>query len=214
VKQRRSLTHVGGTVHIAGDPKTAAKLAEALDVGPAPTPGAVGTDVDDPDRAHVHGFHTYPARMHPATAAGLVRALSDRGSTVLDPFCGSGTVLVEAMIAGRRAVGTDLNPLAERLARFKTARLDSQDRESMTKAAHAVAAFADARRERRAGATRRYPREDVEVFDPHVLLELDSIRTAIGEQDGGARVRAALELVLSAILVKVSSRGVSRSSRR
>ncbi len=190
----------------AGDAKIAAKLAEALDVRPAPTPGAGETDVDDPDRAHVHGFHTYPARMHPATAGRLVRALSERGSTVLDPFCGSGTVLVEAMVAGRRAVGTDLNPLAERLARFKTARVDSRDRESIVSGARAVAAFADARRERRAGATRRYPREDVEVFDPHVLLELDSIRSAIAGQDGGARVGDALELVLSAILVKVSRR--------
>jgi hypothetical protein len=206
VKLRRSLTHVGGAVRTVGDAKVAAKLAEALDVRPAPTPGQSGADGDDPDRTHVHGFHTYPARMHPVTAARVVHALSDRGATVLDPFCGSGTVLIEAMIAGRRAVGTDLNPLAQRLARFKTSRLDAQDREAMTRGARAIAAFADARRERRAGATHRYPREDVEIFDPHVLLELDSLRAAIADQDGGPRVRSALELVLSAILVKVSRR--------
>ena len=212
MKRRRSLTHVGGTARTAGDAAIAAKLAEALDVRPAPTPGERSAEGDDPDRAHVHGFHTYPARMHPETAARLVRALSERGSTVLDPFCGSGTVLVEAMVAGRRAVGTDLNPLAERLARLKTSRLGARDREAMMSGARAVAAFADARRQRRAGATRRYPREDVELFDPHVLLELDSIRAAIAEQEGGARVRDALELVLSAILVKVSRR-VSDTSR-
>ena len=57
------------------------------------------------------------ARMHPQTAGRLVRAATERGALVLDPLCGSGTVLVEAMIAGRRGAGTDLNPLAERLAR-------------------------------------------------------------------------------------------------
>jgi DNA modification methylase len=206
VKRRRSLTHVGGAVETSGDAALAAKLAEALDVAPAPEPRGEPGAEDDPDRAHVHGFHTYPARMHPATAAHLVRVASQRGQVVLDPFCGSGTVLVEAMIAGRRAVGTDLNPLAEKLARLKTARLDPAGREAMIAAARGVAAFAGERRERRAGATRRYPQEDAALFDPHVLLELDSIRAGVADLDAPSAVRDALALVLSSILVKLSRR--------
>jgi DNA modification methylase len=212
VKQRRSLTHVGGAVQTAGDERIAAKLAEALDVAPAPEPRRDASADDDPDRTHVHGFHTYPARMHPATAGRLVRAATERGALVLDPFCGSGTVLVEAMIAGRRAAGTDLNPLAERLARLKTARLGPGDRDAISAGARAVAAVADERRARRAGATHRYPPEDVESFDPHVLLELDSIRSAIGGLDASAPVRGALALVLSAILVKLSRRSSDTSA--
>jgi hypothetical protein len=227
MRKRRSLTHVGGTTRTAGDPAVAAKLADALDVAPAPEPGArrgtgalegevAGGDArasgggdagreDDPDRVHVHGFHTYPARMHPVTASRLVRALSGEGSTVLDPFCGSGTVLVEALIAGRRAVGADLNPLAVRLARAKTALHDAATREALVGAAREIAGFADQRRRQRAGATRRYPPDDVAHFEPHVLLELDSLRAGItGLED--ARLREALSLVLSAILVKVSRR--------
>jgi hypothetical protein len=212
MKRRRSLTHVGGVVETAGSRELSAKLAEALDVSPAPEPRADGRE-DDPDRAHVHGFHTYPARMHPITAARLVRAVSPEGAAVFDPFCGSGTVLVEAMIGGRRATGTDLSPLAVRLARVKTAMLDSEVRKAIVATARAVAAHADARRERRAGATRRYPREDVELFGPHVLLELDSIRAGIAEHTGGnAVLRAALDVVLSAILVKVSRRASDTSS--
>ncbi len=195
----------------AGDARIAAKLAEALDVAPAPEPREDGGG-DDPDRVHVHGFHTYPARMHPTTAGRLVRAATEADAVVLDPFCGSGTVLVEAMIAGRRAIGTDLNPLAERLARLKTGRLDAAERDAMTGAARSIAAFANERRERRAGATRRYPREDVELFDPHVLLELDSIRSALSNLDQPAPVRDALALVLSAILVKLSRRASDTSS--
>jgi DNA modification methylase len=211
VKQRRSLTHVGGAVQTAGDERIAAKLADALDVAPAPEPRRDGRAVDDPDRAHVHGFHTYPARMHPTTAARLVRAATERDALVLDPFCGSGTVLVEAMIAGRRVAGTDLNPLAERLSRLKTARLGQGERDAIAAGARAVAAFADERRTRRAGATRRYPPEDVELFDPHVLLELDSIRAAVAGLDLSAPVRDALALVLSAILVKLSRRASDTS---
>jgi hypothetical protein len=208
-KRRRSLTHVGGEVETTGNREVAAALAHALTVSPP----ADEADGDDPDRAHVHGFHTYPARMHPTTAARLVRTLSAERATVLDPFCGSGTVLVETMIAGRAAVGTDLNPLAVRLARLKTPGADlwaDARRAALVAAAREVAAFADARRERRAGATRRYPPEDVALFDPHVLLELDSLRAAIavaGQGEGAdENVHDALELVLSSILVKVSRR--------
>jgi DNA modification methylase len=208
VKRRRSLTHVGGAVEFWGDPDLASMLAHALAVPPA-TSAAGG----DEARAHVHGFHTYPARMHPLTAARLVQGLTREGATVLDPFCGSGTVLVEAMIAGRRAVGVDLNPIAVRLARLKTTRLDARELEAFVELAQGVAQFAAARRERRAGATRRYPREDVELFDPHVLLELDSLRAGIASEKGvGPRVRDALELVLSAILVKVSRRASDTST--
>jgi hypothetical protein len=206
LKRRRSLTHVGGAARTIGEPRIAAKLAEALDVAPAPEPRDDGVAEDDPDRVHVHGFHTYPARMHPATAARLVRATTGDGAVVLDPFCGSGTVLVEAMIAGRRGVGTDLNPLAVRLAALKTARLDAAERDAVAQGARSAAAFADDRRVRRAGATRRYPQEDVASFDPHVFLELDSLRAGVGGLDLAGRVRRALELVFSAILVKLSRR--------
>jgi hypothetical protein len=209
LKRRRSLTHVGGEVETAGNREVAAALARALDVAPAgePAGGTTGEGAEaqeEADRAHVHGFHTYPARMHPATAARLVEAVSARGATVLDPFCGSGTVLVEALVAGRASVGTDLNPLAVRLARLKTTPHDARACEALVAAAREVAEYAAARRERRAGSTRRYPPEDVTAFDPHVLLELDSIRAGIESLPPDAQ--SDLELVLSAILVKVSRR--------
>jgi len=210
MSKRRSLTHVGGEVEAVGSREVADALAAALRVSP-PDLAAAATEGDDPDRVHVHGFHTYPARMHPATAAGLVRALSGDGATVLDPFAGSGTVLVEAMIAGRRAVGTDLNPIAVRLAALKTTPRDAAWTTALVAAAHEVGVFADERRRRRAGATHRYPPDDVATFDPHVLLELDSLRAGITKCDDPS-VRQALELVLSAILVKVSKRASDTST--
>jgi hypothetical protein len=142
--------------------------------------------------------------MHPMTAARLVRLAAAEGKVVLDPFCGSGTVLVEAMIAGRHAAGRDLNPLAVRLAALKTSPWTADALAALRTTAAQIAAGADDRRARRAGATRRYPREDVATFDPHVLLELDSLRTGIAGLPGDDPARGALELVLSAILLKVS----------
>jgi DNA modification methylase len=213
VKRRRSLTHVGGPVVTSGDRDLANLLAQALDVQPARAPAPAEGGGDDADRVHVHGFHAYPARIHPTTAACLVRAVSREGATVLDPFCGSGTVVVEAMLAQRRAIGADLNPLAVRLTRLKTALPEASTRAAIASTAEAVGAFATDRRKRRAGATRRYPPEDVELFDPHVLLELDSLQAGIGSQSAlEPVVRDALELVLSAILIKVSRRASDTSA--
>src|SRR5580700_1440674 len=209
-RRRRSLTNVGGPIEVAGDEADAALLGGALDVPASEDASAEeprgghhpGEDPEDPARAHVHGFHTYPARMHPITASRLVRAFAPARGVVLDPFCGSGTVLVEAMIAGRRAVGTDLNPLAVRLARCKTRPRSARELTALVDHARELAAFADERRKARAGATRRFLPEDVELFEPHVLLELDSLRAGL-EGLGDPAAHADLALVLSALLVKL-----------
>ncbi len=191
-RDKRSLSHVGGEVEVTGEPVAAALLAAAVDV---PTSEAS----EELARAHVHGFHSYPARMHPLTARRLVDGFSRPGDSVLDPFCGSGTVLVEARLGGRAAVGVDANPLAVRLARLKI----TPPPADLVEGARAAAGFADARRKAKAGPTHRYPPADVAMFQPHVLLELDGIRAGLDALPDAA-VRASLELVLSAILTKVS----------
>lgn len=195
--RRRSLTNVGGDIDTSGEPEAAEKLARALDVAPT-------SEADAPDRAHVHGFHAYPARTHPVTARRLVDSFVPEGGTVLDPFCGSGTVIVEAMLAGRAAIGTDLNPFAVMLARSKTYPRSPDKTAALVDAARGAAAFADARRRAKAGATRRLPKEDLALFSPHVALELDSIRAGIAKAPPEARPD--LMLVLSAILVKLSKK--------
>lgn len=73
-----------------------------------------------------HGLHPYPARMLPQIAEKLIKRYlieslpppHDR-YTVLDPFCGSGTVLVECKRLGVNSIGNDINPLAILLAKVK-----------------------------------------------------------------------------------------------
>jgi SAM-dependent methyltransferase len=192
--RRRALSHGSRRVEVVLD---AAGLGDRL-------AEALGVPLDDASVSpHVHGFHSYPARMHPATARALVLAVSRPGARLLDPFCGSGTVLVEARLAGRRARGVDANPLAVLLARVKTRGYTSGEREALLVAADRVAAHAEARRKARAGPTRKYPPADRELFEIHVLLELDGLCAGLAEERPGP-LREALDLVLSAILVKVS----------
>lgn len=67
-----------------------------------------------------HGLHPYPARMVPQIARRLIKRFASKGDVVLDPFCGSGGVLVEARLAGLNAVGIDINPLACLIAEIKS----------------------------------------------------------------------------------------------
>ena len=67
-----------------------------------------------------HGLHPYPARMIPQIAARLLERYASPGDWVLDPFCGSGTVLVEARLHKINSIGIDVNPLACLLAEVKS----------------------------------------------------------------------------------------------
>lgn len=89
-----------------------------------------------------HSLHPYPAKYIPQIPNALIQELSSVGDTVLDPFCGSGTTLVEALLLKRHAVGVDANPLACLIARAKTTRLTETDVESLRRLAEQVATLA------------------------------------------------------------------------
>ena len=151
----------------------------------------------------MHGFHAYPARLHPVTANRLIVGLTHRGDRVMDPFCGSGTVLVEAQLEGRIAWGLDANPLAASLSSFKMRNTRHEERGRLLASAKLVAQAAEARRATHAGPSRRYPASHASQFDPHVLLELDGLQLGIRRIEDPF-CREGLLLVLSAIANKVS----------
>lgn len=67
-----------------------------------------------------HGYHTYPAKFIPQLAARLIKELSTEDEIVADPFMGSGTTVVEAMMLNRIGVGVDINPVAHLIAKAKS----------------------------------------------------------------------------------------------
>jgi hypothetical protein len=77
---------------------------------PANTYGMTATAT----RKHVHPF---PARMAPEIALGKIDLLTKRGAVVLDPMCGSGTVVRLAAECGRVGIGVDIDPLAVKITR-------------------------------------------------------------------------------------------------
>lgn len=74
----------------------------------------------DPKYA-THGLHAYKGKFYPQLAKSLLNISEvPVGGKILDPYCGSGTTLVEAMLNGFSGYGCDFNPLAAKIARAKT----------------------------------------------------------------------------------------------
>lgn len=77
-----------------------------------------------------HGLHKYPATIIHSIPRNIISIVKKYQNieTLLDPFMGSGTVLVEGKLAGLKEVyGTDLNPLAVLLSKVKTKILDKEE---------------------------------------------------------------------------------------
>ena len=72
-----------------------------------------------------HGMHEYKGKFNPQVVRSLINILGiSPGDKVLDPFCGSGTTLLECKHSGVSATGFDLNPLAIQIAKAKVDMLD------------------------------------------------------------------------------------------
>jgi len=67
-----------------------------------------------------HGYHRYPAKFIPQLAGRIIKENSRVGNLVCDPFMGSGTTLVEAILSGRLTYGTDINPVSVLISKSKT----------------------------------------------------------------------------------------------
>lgn len=69
----------------------------------------------------IEGLHPYPAKFITELPRELLRLLPiPHGTAVLDPFCGSGSTLVECQRRGLSSIGIDLNPIACLITRVKT----------------------------------------------------------------------------------------------
>lgn len=75
----------------------------------------------------VHGLHPYPAMMIFPVVRRLLLEFSKEQDIILDPFMGSGTVLVESLLHNRFSYGVDINPLAILIAKAKTTPLKTKE---------------------------------------------------------------------------------------
>jgi hypothetical protein len=194
-RQRRAFSSLGGAVETEGEPAAARALGQLFAV--------------DPDRARAltHGFHSYAGRMHPSTARAALERWSAPGQRVVDPFCGSGTVLVEAAALGRAALGIDASPLAIGIATVRTTPLGVEGRRRLVETATEIAeTSAERARKRQRPTIPAWARKETDRFAPHVALELLGLRALVMATPDDA-VGRALRMGLSSLLVKFMRAG-------
>ena len=75
-------------------------------------------------REAIRSIHPFPARMAPEIPLAAINDL-EPCSTVIDPMCGSGVVLRQAVQGGHNAIGFDVDPLAVLMSRVWTRSLDT-----------------------------------------------------------------------------------------
>src|SRR5882762_106077 len=81
-----------------------------------------------PQKRHpLHSMCSYLGCFPPAVPRRLIAQLVPEAGTFVDPFVGSGTSLVEGVLAGRRSIGIDLNPLAAAIAEAKIQQVTLDD---------------------------------------------------------------------------------------
>lgn len=73
-----------------------------------------------------HGLHRFPAKFIPQIPAWALDNFAEAQATVMDPFMGSGTTLVEGLLRGTKTIGIDIDPLARFIATAKTANIGEE----------------------------------------------------------------------------------------
>lgn len=160
-----------------------------------------------------HTLHSFPAKFPPELPRKFITELTTPEDTILDPMMGSGTTIVEAFIAGRPAIGFDIDPLALLMSQVKVAQFDKEEikrvgNNILTQAAHKVwskqVELENELQHRWDEATQEFINY---WFAPEIQLELLALMTEI-EKIHNNTIRSFFELTFSAVIITKSG-GVS-----
>ena len=154
----------------------------------------------------IEAIHPYPAKFIGEIPRALIETFPvPEGSAIFDPFCGSGTSLLEAQRAGLPSIGVDLNPIACLISRVKT----SPTPERLVEAAAEIVEGARAIKEVEpsgipnvdhwfkseiqlaVGAlAQTMSSSEYILFEDHLRLALSSILVRVSNQDSDTRYAA------------------------
>ena len=157
--------------------------------------------ISQDQRAYTHGIHKYPAKFFPELPRWIIQRYSAEGDLVLDPFMGSGTTNLEAMLLGRPSVGVDIDPFSRFLARAKTTPLDSAELlDARKQIVCRLNAFDSSQS---VDNIPEFPYRD-KWFRPYVLQELGFIKNGIERLNCRRQVKDFLLVTFSSIVRQVS----------
>ncbi|MBW2263187.1 MAG: hypothetical protein JRG91_14555 [Deltaproteobacteria bacterium] len=209
-RQRMEVRQEAGRTVVRGD------IPPDLEV----KPGQAFLFLSRDQSAYTHGLHKYPAKFFPELPRWLVRRYSRKGSRVLDPFTGSGTTNVEALLAGRPSTGVDVDPFSRFLAGTKVTPIDPA-LASLAALVLVDATFRYASSRRKPARVPQFPYREG-WFREHVLDELAYVKREIDElpgrlpsrfSDGDARSVQRLMLAAFSSIIRASSNADDHCTR-
>ncbi len=150
-----------------------------------------------------HGLHKYPAKFFPELPRWLIKRYSQENDHILDPFAGSGTTNVEALLSRRNSVGIDVDPFSRFISKVKVTPLVEADLKCAQKILleailHYRPSFVDD------SDLPDFPYRD-NWFNKEILLELTYLKKQIAALDTNDAVKHFFKVCLSSIIRAVSN---------
>ena len=150
-----------------------------------------------------HGLHKYPAKFFPELPRWLIKRYSQENERILDPFAGSGTTNVEALLSKRHSVGIDVDPFSRFVSKVKVTPLAETELKSAQKVLlesilhyrPSLVAKSD---------LPDFPYRD-NWFNKEILLELTYLKNQIQSLDVDDAVKDFFKVCLSSIIRSVSN---------
>lgn len=177
---------------------------------------------DRSERSVTADFHPYFASFSPRIPNFFMNRFTSEGDTVLDPFCGSGTTLVEAKIANRNSIGIDVNPLACLISKVKTTPIPDNELDTCSTILTKIRSRINSLYGQSTLSSSEQILFKMEIpefhnrdywFKPHVLRELGVIKSGINTIEK-RELRDFCLVALSGIIVRVSNQEHETRYRR
>jgi len=150
-----------------------------------------------------HGLHKYPAKFFPELPRWLIKRYSNEGDYILDPFTGSGTTNLEALLNKRHSVGVDVDPFSRYLAQVKVTPLKEEEiissRKSLIRSVlnYNPSKVTDS-------DLPDFPYQD-NWFNKEIILELAYLRKKINSLKASSEIKNFYTVCLSSIIRAVSN---------
>ncbi|HHT9154476.1 MAG TPA: DNA methyltransferase [Candidatus Tripitaka sp. YC43] len=150
-----------------------------------------------------HGLHKYPAKFFPELPRWLIKRYSRENDLVLDPFSGSGTTNVEALLLRRNSVGIDVDPFSRFLSKVKTTPLNETDLKYFQKCLLSSVINYQSSKVLESDIP-SFPYRD-NWFNKEIVLELAYLKKSIESLPANAKIKDFFKICLSSIIRSVSN---------
>ncbi len=150
-----------------------------------------------------HGLHKYPAKFFPELPRWLIKRYSQENDIILDPFTGSGTTNVEALLARRNSVGIDVDPFSRFVAKVKVTPLsESSLKSAQKKLFESIINYHSSLISE--SDLPDFPYRD-NWFNKEILFELSYLRKQVQQLDTQNEIKDFYRVCLSSIIRSVSN---------